>query len=171
MKRAPRRSRCVLLVEDDPLNLELLQAVLEGRGFTVLAAADARAGIELARARRPDVVLMDLQLPELDGLEATRILRRDPATASIPVIAVTAHVKKDDEEASRAAGCVLHLPKPVDTRSLPDLVARVIDAAAEAVNPLATPAAPHPERGPEPEAAQDGGPPAWLVGGSKEDEA
>ncbi|MFQ5600946.1 MAG: response regulator [Candidatus Krumholzibacteriia bacterium] len=121
----------VLLVEDDELNMELLHTVLEASGFDVLTAADARAGVELARREQPDVVLMDLQLPEMDGLEATRVLRKDPKTSHIPVIAVTAHVKKDDEKRSFEAGCVLHLPKPVDTRSLPEIVARVIDEAAE----------------------------------------
>jgi len=130
MKAASRKGRTVLLVEDDALNLELLQAVLEGRGFLVLAAGDARTGIEMARRELPDVVLMDIQLPEMDGLQATRLLRADAATAHIPVIAVTAHVKKDDEERCRAAGCDLHLPKPVDTRALPEVVARVIEAAA-----------------------------------------
>jgi CheY-like chemotaxis protein len=120
------RVQKVLVVEDNPLNLELLEAVLASAGFEVLTAVDARTGIERARTSHPDVVLMDVQLPEMDGLEATRSLRADPLTADIPVVAVTAHVKKDDEERCLAAGCVLHVPKPVDTRALPDLVARVI---------------------------------------------
>lgn len=119
----------VLVVEDNSLNRELLQAVLEAAGFAVLTADDAISGIELAKRELPDVVLMDVQLPELDGLEATRLLSEDAATADIPVVAVTAHVKKEDEERSIAAGCVLHIPKPVDTRALPDTVMRVIDEA------------------------------------------
>lgn len=125
----PRR-RKVLLVEDDPLNLELLQTVLEAHGFAVLVAHDASRGLELARREHPDCILMDVQLPEVDGLTATRQLRADPATAHIPVVAVTAHVKKEDAERCLEAGCVLHLPKPVDTRTLPDIVQRVIAAAA-----------------------------------------
>jgi CheY-like chemotaxis protein len=70
---------------------------------------------------------MDIQLPEMDGLDATRALRADSATAGIPVIAVTAHVKKDDEERCLAAGCVLHVPKPIDTRELPRIVQRVAE--------------------------------------------
>jgi two-component system cell cycle response regulator DivK len=132
VKHTPKHAHTVLLVEDDALNLELLQTVLEASGFTVLAASDARTGLELARAERPDIVLMDVQLPEMDGLEATRALRADPRTAAIPVVAVTAHVKKDDEERCRAAGCVLHLPKPVDTRALPGLVAQIIEEARAA---------------------------------------
>lgn len=116
----------VVIVEDNALNLELMQTVLAGAGFEVHGAADARAGLALTRRVHPDVVLMDVQLPEMDGLEATRALRADPATAAIPVIAVTAHVKKDDEDRCLAAGCVLHVAKPIDTREFPRLVQRVV---------------------------------------------
>lgn len=124
MKR--ERPARVLVVEDNALNLELVQTVLTAAGFEVHGAADARAGIALARRVRPDVVLMDVQLPDMDGLEATRALRADPETATIPVIAVTAHVKKDDEERCLAAGCALHLAKPIDTRELPRVVQRIV---------------------------------------------
>jgi CheY-like chemotaxis protein len=120
--RPPR----VLIVEDNALNLELMQTVLAAAGFEVHGAADARAGLAMARRVRPDVVLMDVQLPEMDGLEATRALRADPSTAAIPVIAVTAHVKKDDEERCLAAGCAMHVSKPIDTRALPRLVQRIV---------------------------------------------
>jgi CheY-like chemotaxis protein len=125
--KAPRRPT-VLLVEDDALNLELLQAVLEST-FTVLTANDVEQGLELARRDKPDCILMDVQLPGTDGLEATRQLRADPRTAAIPVVAVTAHVKKEDERRCLEAGCVLHLPKPVDTRTLADTVQDVIEQA------------------------------------------
>jgi two-component system cell cycle response regulator DivK len=125
----PRPAR-VLVVEDNPLNLELLQTVLGAAGFEVHSAADARAGLALAHRLRPDVVLMDVQLPEMDGLEATRALRADPVTAAIPVIAITAHVKKDDEERCLAAGCVRHVAKPIDTRALPQLVQQVVGGAS-----------------------------------------
>jgi two-component system, cell cycle response regulator DivK len=127
------RGRTLLVIEDDPLNLELLATVLEAAGFTVHGAADARAGLELAARLRPDAVLMDIQLPEMDGLEATRALHAAAATAQVPVIAVSAHVKKEDEERSREAGCVRHISKPVDTRALPGIVAEVIAAAAAGV--------------------------------------
>jgi two-component system cell cycle response regulator DivK len=122
----------ILVVEDDALNRELMHAVLEGAGYIVLLAADAHAGLEMARRQRPDLVLMDVQLPEMDGLEATRRLRADPATAHIPVVAVTAHVKKDDAQRCLEAGCALHLPKPVDTRSLPEVVQRIIASKGRA---------------------------------------
>lgn len=120
----------VLVIEDDALNRELLQTVLEGAGFEVLEAADARDGLARARSHQPDIVLMDVQLPEMDGLQATRSLHEDPETAHIPVIAVTAHVKKDDERRCLEAGCSLHVPKPVDTRTLPGIVSRVIAESA-----------------------------------------
>lgn len=126
-----RAHKWVLLVEDDPINLELVQAVLEGDGFRVLVATNASLGIELARRKRPDVILMDLQMPEMDGLQATRILQTEPETADIPIIALSAHVREDDMVRSLEAGCALHLPKPIDTRSLADTVTQVIESAAE----------------------------------------
>jgi two-component system, cell cycle response regulator DivK len=128
MKRRKPKYR-VLLVEDDELNLELLQTVLEGAAFVVLPASAAPAGIELARREQPDAILMDVQMPEMDGLEATRALRADPTTCRIPVIAVTAHVKPEDRARCLQAGCALYLPKPVDTRALPEQVEQVIIAA------------------------------------------
>ncbi|UCE02000.1 MAG: response regulator [Candidatus Latescibacterota bacterium] len=128
-----RKKKCsrVLLVEDDAINMELLQAVLEGGGFDVLTAPDAPTGINLAQREQPDAILMDVQMPEMDGLQATRILQTDPTTAHIPIIAVTAHVKQDDAERCLEAGCALHLPKPLDTRALPKIVARAIKSAME----------------------------------------
>jgi len=121
--------RTVLVVEDDPMNRELFEAVLVAAGFIVITARDAHTGIEEAKRRHPDVVLMDIQLPEMDGLEATRILRGDTETSAIPIIAVTAHAKKEDEDHCLMAGCVRHLSKPVDTRALPGILAQVIDEA------------------------------------------
>jgi two-component system cell cycle response regulator DivK len=128
-----RKRKClrVLLVEDDSINMELLQAVLEGGGFVFLTAPDAPTGINLAQREQPDAILMDVQMPEMDGLQATRILQTDPTTAHIPIIAVTAHVKRDDAERCLEAGCALHLPKPLDTRALPEIVTRAIELATE----------------------------------------
>ena len=127
-----RRSRMrVLLIDDDPVNRELVHAVLEGAGFEVSASSDAAGGIERARRELPDVVLMDLQMPDMDGLQATRILQTEPDTAHIPVIAITAHVRPDDQARCLRAGCAGHIPKPVDTRTLPDIVRGVIEASKE----------------------------------------
>ncbi|HZL86256.1 MAG TPA: response regulator [Candidatus Krumholzibacteria bacterium] len=129
MKRKSRKRGRVLLIEDDDLNMELVQIVLEGAGYEVLCASTAATGIDIARRERPDAILMDVQMAEMDGLEAAQCLRADPATATIPIVAVTAHVKKEDQRRCLEAGCALHLSKPVDTRALPEIVERIIHAA------------------------------------------
>lgn len=116
----------VLVIEDDPNSLLLTTAVLERAGHVVISADRAGAGIELARERRPDLVLMDIQLPGLDGLAATRLLKADPVTAGIPVCALTAHAMKGDEEEMREAGCDDYLAKPLGFRELLDAVNRVL---------------------------------------------
>jgi two-component system cell cycle response regulator DivK len=102
----------VVIVEDNPANLKLARLVLERAGHRVIAASAAEEGIELARAQQPDMVLMDVQLPGIDGLAATAQLKADPATAHIPVVALTAFAMKGDEERIRAAGCDGYLSKP-----------------------------------------------------------
>jgi len=104
----------VLVVEDNDLNMELITDVLELGGFEVLRAQDGPAGVEAAAANSPDLVLMDLQLPGMDGLEATRRLKADPATASIPVIALTAHAMASDRQCALAAGCDDFETKPIE---------------------------------------------------------
>ncbi len=103
----------VLIVEDNATNLTLAIFLLESAGHTVLSATDAEAGLTIARAERPNLILMDIQLPGMDGLEATAQLKRDEATCSIPVIALTALAMKGDEERIRAAGCDGYIAKPM----------------------------------------------------------
>lgn len=103
----------VLIVEDNPANLTLATFLLESAGHTVLTAKDAEGGLTLARAERPNLILMDIQLPGMDGLEATAQLKRDDATRDIPVIALTALAMKGDEERIRAAGCDGYIAKPM----------------------------------------------------------
>jgi two-component system cell cycle response regulator DivK len=104
----------VLIVEDNPANMKLATFLLESAGHTVLSATDAEAGMTLARGERPNLILMDIQLPGMDGLEATALLKRDDATSAIPVIALTALAMKGDEERIRAAGCDGYVAKPMD---------------------------------------------------------
>ena len=103
----------VLIVEDNPANMTLAVFLLESAGHTVLSATDAEAGLTLARDEQPDLILMDIQLPGMDGLEATALLKRDEATRAIPVIALTALAMKGDEERIRAAGCDGYIAKPM----------------------------------------------------------
>jgi len=103
----------ILVIEDNPANMTLAVFLLESAGHTVLAATDAEAGLSLAREQRPDLVLMDIQLPGMDGLEATRLLKQDPGTSSIPVVALTALAMKGDEARIRAAGCDGYIAKPM----------------------------------------------------------
>jgi two-component system cell cycle response regulator DivK len=103
----------VLLIEDNATNMELAMFLLQSAGHTVLSASDAEGGLMLARAERPELILMDIQLPGMDGLEATALLKKDLATHDIPVIALTALAMKGDEERIRAAGCDGYIAKPM----------------------------------------------------------
>jgi two-component system, cell cycle response regulator DivK len=103
----------VLVIEDNAANMKLAVFLLQSAGHTVLSARDAEAGLMLARGEQPDLILMDIQLPGMDGLEATTLLKRDEATRAIPVIALTALAMKGDEERIRAAGCDGYIAKPM----------------------------------------------------------
>ena len=103
----------VLIVEDNAANMTLATFLLQSAGHTVLSATDAEAGLTLARDEQPNLILMDIQLPGMDGLEATATLKRDEATGAIPVIALTALAMKGDEERIRAAGCDGYIAKPM----------------------------------------------------------
>jgi CheY-like chemotaxis protein len=115
-----------LVIEDNPLNRELIVDLLEAKDFSVLSACSAEEGLRLAREAAPDLVLMDLSLPGMDGLAATQRLKADPATRPLPVIALTAHAMKGDEAAALAAGCDGYLTKPIDTRTFPDQITRFL---------------------------------------------
>jgi CheY-like chemotaxis protein len=106
----------VLVVEDNAVNLELVIALLEQAGCQAIAGETADAGLRLAAAESPDLILMDLQLPGMSGYEVTRRLKADPATAGIPVVAITAGAMRSDEARARSAGCDAYLTKPLDTR-------------------------------------------------------
>ena len=103
----------ILIVEDNPTNMTLATFLVQSVGHTVISATDAEAGLTLAHAEQPDLILMDIQLPGMDGLEATTLLKADPATRAIPVIALTALAMKGDEERIRAAGCDGYIAKPM----------------------------------------------------------
>ena len=104
----------ILIVEDNVTNMKLSTFLLESADYTVLAATNAESGLTLARSQRPDLILMDIHLPGMDGLEATALLKADEATRGIPVIALTALAMKGDEQRILAAGCDGYIAKPLD---------------------------------------------------------
>lgn len=108
----------ILVIEDNPANMKLACLLLRNAGHQVLSATDAETGLTLARADRPDLILMDIQLPGMDGLAATALLKQDPATAAIPVIALTAMAMKDDQKKTEAAGCDAYIAKPLRYQAL-----------------------------------------------------
>ena len=108
----------ILLVEDNELNMDLISRRLKRKGYTVMIAVDGQQGVDLARSESPDLILMDLSLPMLDGLEATRRIKAAPETRSIPIVALTAHAMADDREKALAAGCDDYDTKPVEFNRL-----------------------------------------------------
>lgn len=126
--------RRILVVEDNPLNMELVCEVLEAHGYEVWQAMAAAEALERLTAGRPDLILMDIQLPGLDGLALTRRLKQDPTTRDIQVVALTAHVMKGDRERILEAGCCGYIPKPIDIKELTSQVARFLQDDAAKVS-------------------------------------
>ena len=114
----------ILLVEDNEMNRDMLSRRLERKGYQVVLAVDGQAGVDMATSEAPDLVLMDMSLPVLDGWEATRRLKAEPETRAIPIIALTAHAMRGDEERARACGCDDYLTNPVDEDRLFERLAR-----------------------------------------------
>lgn len=108
----------ILIIEDNPANLKLAAFLMNSAGHVVQSAVSAEIGLTMARDQQPDLILMDIQLPGMDGLQATVLLKQDPATRAIPVIALTALAMKGDEERIRAAGCDGYIAKPVRYQEL-----------------------------------------------------
>ncbi len=108
----------ILLVEDNEMNRDMQSRRLTKRGYVVVTAADGRQGIEMANKNRPDIILMDLNMPNIDGWEATRKLKAAPETSNIPIIAISAHAMPADRERAFEAGCDEYVSKPVDMNDL-----------------------------------------------------
>jgi CheY-like chemotaxis protein len=123
MREAPMAHEPILIVDDNPINLKLLRITLKVAGYEVQTAVDAEQAMSVLAAFRPRLVLMDLQLPGMDGLELTRRLKADPATRDAIIVAVTAYAMKGDKERAYDAGCDGYVTKPIDTETLPGLVA------------------------------------------------
>jgi two-component system cell cycle response regulator DivK len=128
-------SKTILIVEDNPANLKLAVTVLEHAGYRVLSAEDAADGIALAQKEVPQLILMDIQLPGMSGLDAARILKDGPDTAAIPIVALTAFAMKGDEERILEAGCDGYIAKPFDYKNLLARVASVVGDAQDGRQP------------------------------------
>jgi CheY-like chemotaxis protein len=123
----------ILVVDDNEGGLLLASAVLQREGFRVDSAGSSEEVLERLSARAPDLILMDVQLPGQDGLSLTRQLKADPATASIPIVALTAHAMATDREQAMAAGCIGYISKPIETRTLGDLIRGFLAEAESSV--------------------------------------
>jgi CheY-like chemotaxis protein len=119
----------ILVVDDNPANLKLLSYVLANQGYEIRTAADADEALAVLQGFRPRLILLDLQLPGMDGWELARRLKADPAHGTVLIVAVTASAMKGDEEKAIEAGCDGYITKPIDTRSLPKLVASFLASA------------------------------------------
>jgi two-component system cell cycle response regulator DivK len=118
----------ILIVDDNPVNLKLTRVLLAAEGYEVRVAVDAEEALALLDGFHPRLILMDLQLPGMDGLTLTRRLKDDPATRDVAILALTAYAMKGDEEKALLAGCDGYVTKPIDTRTLPLVIARVLAA-------------------------------------------
>jgi len=120
-------SKTVLIVEDNELNMKLFHDLLEAQGYATLQTKDGREALQLARDHRPDLVLMDIQLPKVSGLEVTKWIKEDDDLRDIPVIAVTAFAMKGDEEKIRQGGCEAYIAKPISVSEFLQTVQKFID--------------------------------------------
>ncbi|MDB5839522.1 MAG: response regulator receiver protein [Herminiimonas sp.] len=128
----------ILIIEDNVANMKLATILLSNVGHVVICAVDAESGLTLARSELPALILMDVQLPEMDGLTATALLKHDPATATIPVIALTAMAMQSDREKSRLAGCDAYIAKPLRYQELYATVDTLLAERKAQAPPVAT---------------------------------
>jgi CheY-like chemotaxis protein len=118
--------KTILVVEDNELNMKLVKGLIKIGKYRMLEAIDAESGIELIREQRPDLVLMDIQLPGMDGLSATKIIKEDPSLKDIPIIALTSYAMQGDKEKAIEAGCTGYIAKPIDTRKFLETLAQYL---------------------------------------------
>ena len=116
----------ILIVEDNPENMRLLEMTLRARGYTLLKATDGEKALDISMRKRPDLIIMDIQLPKMNGLEVTKKLRETPAFSHTPIIGLTAYAMKGDEERIIEAGCDAYLSKPIDTRELREVISKML---------------------------------------------
>ena len=120
-------NEAILIVDDNPVNMKLIRILLTGEGYDARTASDAGEALEVLKGFSPRLILMDIQLPGMDGLELTRRLKADPVTRDITILGLTAYAMKGDEEKILAAGCDGYVSKPIDTRTLPELILHYLE--------------------------------------------
>ena len=118
--------KTILVVEDNKLNMKLVRGLIKIGKYRMLEANDAESGIEQIREKQPDLVLMDIQLPGMDGLSATKVIKEDPDLKDIPIVALTSFAMQGDEEKALAAGCTGYITKPIDTRNFLETVSQYL---------------------------------------------
>ena len=118
--------KVILIVEDDLKSLKLFRDLLQASGYTTLEATNGKKAVELAREKKPELILMDIQMPVMDGFEATKIFKADAETRNIPVVALTSYAMKEDDEKIREAGCDGYITKPIDTKEFLKKVAEYL---------------------------------------------
>jgi len=116
----------ILIVEDNPLHMRLLEMTLRDKNYTLLKATDGEEALDIATKERPDLIIMDIRLPEMNGFEATKKLRDNPAFSHTPIIAITAYAMKGNRDRVIESGCDAYLTKPINTRELPEVIAEML---------------------------------------------
>jgi two-component system, cell cycle response regulator DivK len=119
--------KTILVIEDNEINMKLVTAILSREGYRVIGTESAEKGLLLTRSEKPHIVLMDIKLPGMDGLEATRLIKSDPATAGIPVVALTAHAMESDAARARNAGCAAVITKPIELKTFIETVRSFVE--------------------------------------------
>ena len=117
----------VLVFDDDKLSMRLMRSILERGNYNVLEALSAKEGLEIVKNSHPDIILMDVHIPDLDGIETTKIIKSDPELKEIPIIALSGAVMQEDEEQAIEAGCVGYMSKPIDVHSLIDTMEKLLE--------------------------------------------
>ncbi len=118
--------KVILIVDDEPTNVKLLHVVLQKNGYTTLEAIDGKQGVGMARSQKPDVIIMDINMPVMDGLEATQILKKDESTKNIPIICISSSAMKGDKEKILQTGCDEYISKPIDIYKVLGIVAQYV---------------------------------------------
>jgi CheY-like chemotaxis protein len=117
----------ILVIEDNELNMKLVRGLLKINGYSILEANDAETGIHMTHEHHPDLILMDIQLPGMDGLSAAKIIKENPTLKDIPIVALTSYAMQGDEEKALEAGCTGYIAKPIDTRTFLETVSQYLN--------------------------------------------